>query len=134
MKYIRHLVRFYPVSCFYIMIIWVLCFATIPKTPLDDVSLIDKWVHIAMYAGTCATMWLEYLRRHATVSPRRLFLMAWLAPVAMSGLIEILQATCTGGRRSGDWLDFAANTIGVTLAALLGMGMVWHRNRKKRGQ
>ena len=131
MNYIRHLVTFYPVSSLYIVFIWVLCFASIPHTPLDDVRLIDKWVHVAMYAGTCGTIWLEYLRRHARPNPLRLFLGAWLAPVAMSGLIEILQATCTGGRRSGDWLDFAANTIGVTLAAAAGMGMVWWRGRKK---
>lgn len=139
MNYLNHLVRNHPVSCFYIVMIWVLCFATIPPTPLDNVSLIDKWVHIAMYGGTCGTIWLEYLRRHDTgrlspkvvdirtgigskppVSPRRLMLLAWLAPIAMSGLIEILQATCTGGRRSGDWLDFAANSIGATLAAVCG--------------
>lgn len=146
MKYLRHLVSHYPVSCFYIAIIWVLCFATIPPTPLDNVSLIDKWVHIAMYGGTCGTIWLEYLRRHDVrrlsakvvdirtgigckppLSPRRLMLLAWLAPIAMSGLIEILQATCTGGRRSGDWLDFAANSIGATLAAVAGVAMVWWR-------
>lgn len=50
MTYIRHLLKAYPVSCFYILMILVLCFATIPSTPLDNVTLIDKWVHIAMYA------------------------------------------------------------------------------------
>ena len=52
------------------------------------------------------------------ISMSRLLLLAWLAPIMMSGLIEILQATCTGGRRSGEWLDFAANSIGVTLATV----------------
>lgn len=66
MTYIRHLLKAYPVSCFYILMIWILCFATIPSTPLDNVTLIDKWVHIAMYGGTCATIWLEYLRLHTT--------------------------------------------------------------------
>lgn len=132
MKYIRHLITSYPVTSFYILVIWILCFATVPHTPLDNVSLIDKWVHTTMYLGTCGTMWYEYLRRHRRrcdigggtrydINPARLFLLAWLAPIMMSGLIEILQATCTGGRRSGDWLDFAANSIGVTLAALGGM-------------
>jgi|GEM_PF-627940 len=64
MEYLKHLVKHYPVSSFYILIIWVLCFATVPSTPLDDVTMIDKWVHIAMYGGTCATIWLEYIRRH----------------------------------------------------------------------
>ena len=39
--------------------------------------------------------------------------------VAMSGLIEWLQANATA-TRSGDWADFAANCIGIVLAALLG--------------
>ncbi|MBR1621842.1 MAG: antibiotic resistance protein VanZ, partial [Prevotella sp.] len=50
----------------------------------------------------------------------RTMLLGWLAPVLMSGLIELLRAYCTGGRRSGEWLDFAANSIGVTLALFIG--------------
>ena len=52
---------------------------------------------------------------------RRLLFLAWLSPILMSGLIELLQAYCTGGTRSGDWIDLAANAIGVTMAAVLGM-------------
>ena len=81
----------------------------------------DKWTHIVMYAGTCSVIWFEHLRRYrSSASPRRLLLWAWLAPVMMSGLIELLQAYCTGGRRSGDWLDFLANATGATLGYLLG--------------
>lgn len=129
MSYIRHLIKSYPVSSFYILMIWILCFASVPHSPLDNVTLIDKWVHTLMYLGTCSTIWYEYLRRHRRkcdigdgyryeISMSRLLLLAWLAPIMMSGLIEILQATCTGGRRSGEWLDFAANSIGVTLATV----------------
>ncbi len=128
MNYIIHILKSYPVSCFYILVIWILCFASIPHTPLDNVTLIDKWVHTTMYLGTCGTIWYEYVHRHKRrcdvgggyiyeLNKCKLFLLAWLAPILMSGLIEILQATCTGGRRSGEWLDFAANSIGVTLAA-----------------
>lgn len=134
MKYLYSLVKSYPISSFYILMIWVLCFASIPHTPLDNVRLIDKWVHVAMYGGTCATIWLEYLRRHSVrcqmhiatktdkppVNMWRLVLLAWLAPILMSGLIELLQEYCTGGRRSGDWLDFAANSIGATLGGVCG--------------
>ncbi len=118
------LIRTYPVSCLLLAAIWVLCFCTPPHTPLDNVAFIDKWTHIVMYASTCAAIWIEYLRAHKTLSRRRLFVWAWLAPVLMSGLIELLQAYCTGGRRSGDWLDFAANTAGATLAAVIGILVV----------
>jgi len=39
----------------------------------------------------------------------------------MGGLVEIVQATCTGGRRSGDWLDFAADAIGVAAGLFIGL-------------
>lgn len=143
MNYIKHLLKSYPVTSFYILTIWILCFASIPQTPLDNVTLIDKWVHTAMYLGTFGTLWLGYLRRHKhkcdigggfryEIDKGKLFLLAWLAPVMMSGLIEILQATCTGGRRSGEWLDFAANSIGVTLAAIGGIIWMKIRNRKAK--
>ena len=113
--------------------IWVLCFMDVPHTPLDNITLIDKWTHILMYAGTCATIWYEYLRRHDSIVRARVFLLAWLAPLVMSGLIEILQEYCTGGRRSGDWLDFAANAIGVTLGNVIGILLAACRARKRRG-
>ncbi len=116
-----HLIRKYPFSCLFLALIWILCFCTPPHTPLDNVAFIDKWTHIAMYGGTCSAIWIEYLRSHKAVSKSRLFVWAWLAPVLMSGLIELLQAYCTGGRRSGDWLDFAANAAGATLAAVIGI-------------
>ena len=93
-----------------------------------------------MYAGTCATIWLEYLRNHSAkrqpvmriASPTdkpalnwaKLLCLAWLAPILMSGLIEILQEYCTGGRRSGDWL-------GATLGALAGIIMVYSKRSRQ---
>ena len=129
MKIGSHLIRKYPVSCLFLAVIWVLCFCTPPHTPLDNVAFIDKWTHIIMYAGTCLAIWFESLKLHKAVSGRRLFVWAWLAPVLMGGVIELLQAYCTGGRRSGDWLDFAANATGVTLAAVIGILAARYRAR-----
>lgn len=134
MHYAQHLVKSYPVSTFYLVFIWVLCFMTPPHTPLDNVTLMDKWVHVAMYAGTCGTIWFEYLRRHDRVAWTRALLLAWLAPALMSGLIEVLQATCTGGRRSGDWLDFWANCVGCTVGLAIGMVLLWCRARGDRAR
>ena len=92
----------------------------VPETPLDNVAFMDKWTHFAMYGTTCAVILGETLRHHRQRCSRaKLLVWAWLLPVLMSGLIEILQANCTGGRRSGEWLDFMANSVGVVLAALV---------------
>lgn len=121
MKYLYQSVRKYPLSVLLFLAIWYLSFFTPPKTELDTVEFIDKWVHIIMYGGTCAVLWTEYLRKHVYLNRRKLLLLAWLAPIVMSGAIELLQEYCTGGRRSGDWLDLAANATGVTLAAVAGL-------------
>ncbi len=121
MKIIAQIVRRYPLTLVCIAAIWYLSFFTPPHTELEEVPFIDKWVHIAMYGGTWTIAWVEYLRSHAQLNVRKLFLWAWLLPVVMSGVIELLQAYCTGGRRSGDWLDLLANSVGITLAVVLGL-------------
>ena len=45
----------------------------------------------------------------------------------MGGLIEILQANCTGGMRSGEWMDFIADAVGATIALVIGILLVKYR-------
>lgn len=134
MNYIRHLATKYPITTILIIIIWILCLIpAFPKTPLNNVSLIDKWTHITMYAGTFGIMWIEYLRKNDTLNRKKILWLGIVAPILMGGLIEILQANCTGGRRSGEWLDFFADSIGVVLAAIFGILLVWNRARARKG-
>ena len=39
----------------------------------------------------------------------------------LGGLIEIVQATCTKGVRSGEWLDFLADVIGTVIGQTIGI-------------
>ena len=133
MNYIRHLATKYPITTILIIIIWILCLIpAFPKTPLNNVSLIDKWTHITMYAGPFGIMWIEYLRKNDTLNRKKILWLGIVAPILMGGLIEILQANCTGGRRSGEWLDFFADSIGVVLAAIFGILLVWNRARARK--
>lgn len=129
-----HFIRNYPFSCIIIAAIWVLCLIPIPETPLDDVAMIDKWTHVAMYGGLGAVIWAEYLWRHHDIKKRKVLLGTFLAPVLMGGLLEILQATCTGGRRSGDWLDWLADSIGVIAGGIIGILLAACRATARRGK
>ena len=130
MEFLLHLIRKYPFSAGCIALIWILSFVPFfPETPLDNVEFIDKWIHILMYGGTFTVLWIEYSKSHLSPDYEKLFFWAWMAPVVMSGIIELLQEYCTT-TRSGEWLDFAANTTGVTLAALIGL-LIFRFRRSK---
>lgn len=134
METLSDYIKKYPFSLLCIAAVWVLSFFNPPHTELDNVRFIDKWVHVAMYGGTCSMVWMEYLRSHKDwVKKARLAIWAWAMPIIMSGVIEILQEYCTGGRRSGDWADLAANATGVTLAAIVGVIIIRYRAKRQTG-
>ena len=124
-------IKKYPFSVFCIALIWILSLLPIfPETPLNDVKFIDKWVHVIMYGGTFSVLWIEYAFKHKRPDYKKLFFWAILAPIVMSGILELLQEYCTGGHRNGDWLDLAANATGVIVAAMLGLILVKMRNEE----
>lgn len=111
--------RHYPFSILTILVIWYLSFFTPPQTRLEEITNFDKLVHLCMYGGLSSVLWIEYLIHHSIIKKWDLIILCILFPILMSGVIEILQAYCTDNR-SGDWMDFAANSVGVLLATLAG--------------
>ena len=129
MKDCYQIVKKYPLTCICLVLIWVLSLTPFfPETPLDDVRFIDKWTHLVMYGGTCSVMWIEYLRSHTIYNKVKLLVFAWVAPIVMSGVIELLQEYATT-TRSGEWADLLANSAGVTLGA--GFGLLLMVAKKK---
>ena len=123
---LRRLVRRFPLTLFCVALTWYLCLFKPPHTPLDGIGGVDKFVHFLMYSGTCSVLWFEYHRGgFRTALGLRLFL-GVLAPIAMSGIIELCQAYLTT-TRSGEWADFFANSLGV-LAAFCA-SLLWQRYR-----
>lgn len=130
---LKNIVKRYPATSFLIVVIWVICLLPIPENvPLGDVPMMDKWTHFVMYGTLCTVMWWEYLRRHEQKNAGKLFLLAFLAPIIMSGIIELAQAYLTNGNRSGDWLDFVANSIGVVLGNVIGILLAAYRAKVRR--
>ena len=81
-----------------------------------------------MYGGTCSVIWWEYLRSHQQINWRRVVLLAVVGMILLGGLMELLQAYCTT-TRSGEWLDFWADTVGVLLGTVVGLLMMVLRSR-----
>lgn len=109
----------YPLSTLLVVIIWCICLLPLPETPLDDVTLIDKWVHIAMFFVLTMTVGHEYFHSHRqTWSVAGIAFRAWLLPTLMGGMVELAQewlTTC----RTGDWIDFAADSVGTIIGFAL---------------
>lgn len=127
MSITQHILTKYSFSCIIVIGTWILCFMTIPETPLSSVRFIDKWTHSLIYLVLGLSISLEYLRNTKQPSPKFIVVWVWLIPIIMGGLIEILQSYCTNGNRSGEWLDFFADAIGSTIAMLIGILLVRYR-------
>ena len=112
----------YPFSIAIILLVTFLSFFKPPQTELDDVPGIDKLVHTGMYFVMAGLLWLEFYRgRKKTNAPMwHAWIGAFLCPLVYGGVVELLQEYCTE-YRGGEWLDFGATSLGVILAALVGI-------------
>ena len=123
-------VRYYPFTLFIAVCIILLSLLPIPDMNMGvEVPLADKWTHMVMYGALTLAIWFDYRRCHQRLEVGKLFLFAFLAPIAMGGLLELAQlylTTC----RSGEWLDFVANSIGVCLGCVGGLMMRVPRKRQ----
>jgi membrane-associated phospholipid phosphatase/VanZ family protein len=125
--------RFSILVALIILYISVLKPAQLPRIPLFPYA--DKVIHLLMY-GFLA-LFLNYETIPAKQLPAWLFpklkgirlpnvktsqsvmlLIVLILPILMGGIIELLQQYCFPPR-TGDWIDFLANTTGVLLAYLL---------------
>ena len=126
--------RRYPITFLLAFAIVLLSLLPIPDVRMPvEVPLVDKWTHMVMYGVLTLVIWLEYLRAHRLMRRLRLLLLAFLAPIAMGGALELMQAYLTTCR-SGEWLDFVANSIGAVVGAGCGLLASWLRERSSGGQ
>lgn len=119
------ILRKYPCSIALLLLIGYLSFFHPPSPPkLVEIIGIDKLVHLGMYATFSGMLWLEYFLSHTSgTSMRTGWWICTVFPFCIGGITEIGQWVMTD-YRSGDWYDFAANTLGVLLAASVAHGLV----------
>lgn len=127
-----HIIRKYRVSLFLIAAILTVCIIPLPETPMDDVPMMDKWTHFVMFGVLSLCIIAEYVYWHRKPKARDVALGGMLLPFALGGLIELVQAYCTGGNRSGDVMDWLADGIGVVIGAAIGSLLVYYRARARK--
>jgi VanZ family protein len=120
---LRLYLRRYALALLVAVVIVLLSLLPMPDMKVGvEVPLADKWTHMVMYGVLTLVIWFEYRRSHKQWDIGKLLLFAFLAPIAMGGALELMQAHLTTCR-SGEWLDFVANTIGVCLGTVGGLLM-----------
>ena len=98
----------------------VLWLSLLPKVEVDlpfQFKAIDKFVHISFYwILSCCLLYGQLL--NGKIRQEGTNLMLLLLVVLFGGIIELLQNYVVI-TRTGEWADFAANTLGVILAYFL---------------
>ena len=83
---------------------------------------LDKVAHILMYAGfafACLWGYRKQFVSNGLSYQKRAIILTILISIAYGGLTEIMQETITVLRRSGDWRDLIADSIGTSLGVLI---------------
>lgn len=126
-----HYLKSYPFSLIIICAIFYLSLFPVPQTEINDIPFIDKWAHFCMYGGLSGVLWIEYIKSHHSIRFFKAFLPTAVLPLVLSGIMELLQAYCTT-TRSGDWLDMAANSVGVVIGTVVGYFVIRPFMKRKR--
>ena len=112
-------------------VVIILSIIPIPEVPpLEDIPLFDKWVHFLMYGAVACCVWYDYFRNRADRKiTLRTILCTVVYPIFLGGILELWQrylTTC----RSGEWLDFIADSIGAFLAFPIGAFIIRYFAKK----
>jgi VanZ family protein len=88
-----------------------------PGISLPSIDGADKWVHGLMYAILGIAIYWDSIRQK--ISGWLLWLIAMVLPMVYGGIIEIAQERWFAPR-SGEWMDWLADCIGV----IVGVGLM----------
>jgi hypothetical protein len=105
-------------SIIWTLVIFILCCTPgkyIPTSNWLELLSFDKFVHASIFFVLC-TLWFSVIISKKKINSKYIGAIL-ICCVGYGGLLEIMQATIFS-QRSGDWLDFIANSFGCLLALL----------------
>lgn len=115
----RHSFLYFIPALLWVGLITVLTLTPSHTIPQGLQGLNDKIIHAGIYFITCGLIYLGFIRFNFKYPVARKILGGIvLLCIFYGGIIELLQHYLTTSR-SGDWLDFLANSAGVIVSALL---------------
>ena len=132
MQKILRLAKLYPLSTLIIIAIWVVCLIPIGEMPIRTINIGDKWEHALMYIILSAVIIFEYAKRHKRMDWRKLITASLVLPVVMGALVELAQAYLTFGHRSGEMLDWIADSIGSAIASIIGIPLASYLSKRRK--
>lgn len=111
--------RFYKLLTL-ILVVVIAALSLWPVESLPAVPGTDKTHHFIGYAALIFPTAVAYFIKNIQLFNKRLFFV-WCLMVLYSGLIELIQPYVN---RYGEWLDLAANSIGLLCGVILAKGIV----------
>lgn len=132
---VTNCIKTYPFSLLIVLAVIALSVMPFPEIKMaEDIPFVDKWVHFVMYGGVAFVIWIEMAQREKKKSTHKTHMqsLVWglFFPAILGGVLELIQEYLTT-TRSGEWLDFLADSIGAVLGTLVGAGIRAWILRKK---
>lgn len=126
----KSFIHYYWRTVIVLMVIFLL--STLSFSSTDSIKLVrfphsDKVAHFLFYLGLGGVLYFDF-QKDRLLRPRY-DAMLWIlfaSGVVYGGVIELVQMYCTT-TRSGEWLDWAADIVG--LAVGMGIGQLFFRKK-----
>lgn len=107
------------ISLFANLFILILCVVDTKGFPEAPITNFDKLVHLVLFMGISGVVFFDNTRYFRTkIRFSRIFWGSFFFPIFFGGVIELLQAYFVP-TRSGDWMDFFFDGIGVLIGLLI---------------
>lgn len=119
-SFIQFLLKYSLLNAFgWTLLIFILCSTPgqyIPTTNWLELLSFDKFVHASIFCVLINLWLIHHKKLNKYTNP--FILITLLVAISYGGLLEIMQAKVFSNR-SGDWLDFIANTFGCLVGIYL---------------